>query len=234
MLKLVRIRSVHTIRVKRYLRPRLNIFGKDAFRGKSPAAPGGHFIEVDCNVIENLHFMHFCTIAFEEGGGMTDILLERPLTLLTFRLLILLTIQCIPIVCQSWKGKWDKMKGLWQLPHWNYRSLLLKSVRAMQTFLPPARKRGWGGVEMKRGNQSDKTGIIYVIVANNWIGNVKVWSKDKEPPWKLVEKEGVAYWDRGWNGKGKHSIEPIREEGGAADTDILAEISSKKNMYFQV
>ena len=68
MLKLGRIHPVHTIRVKRYLRPRLNIFGKDAFIGKYPAAPGGHFIEVDCNVIENLHFMHFCTIAFEEGG----------------------------------------------------------------------------------------------------------------------------------------------------------------------
>ena len=36
---------------------------------KFPAL-GGHSIEVDCNVIEkSLHFMHFCTIDFEE---MTD------------------------------------------------------------------------------------------------------------------------------------------------------------------
>ena len=85
MLKLGRIHTVHTIRVKRYLRPRLDIFGKDAFREKSPAAPGGHFIEVDCNVIENLHFMHFCTIDFEE---MTD---PRFLSILIFLTLILIT-----------------------------------------------------------------------------------------------------------------------------------------------
>ena len=68
MLKLDKIHTVHMIQVKKTLRLRLDICGKDAFRGKFPAQGGRHFIEVDCNVIENLHFMHFCTIDFEEGG----------------------------------------------------------------------------------------------------------------------------------------------------------------------
>ena len=52
---------------------------------KFPAL-GGHSIEVDCNVIEkSLHFMHFCTIDFEE---MTD---PRFLSNLIFLTLILIT-----------------------------------------------------------------------------------------------------------------------------------------------
>ena len=52
---------------------------------KFPAL-GGHSIEVDCNVIEkSLHFMHFCTIDFEE---MTD---PRFLSILIFLTLILIT-----------------------------------------------------------------------------------------------------------------------------------------------
>ena len=46
----------------------IRYFWKIRIQRKSSAALWGHFIEVDCNVIENLHFMHFCTIAFEEGG----------------------------------------------------------------------------------------------------------------------------------------------------------------------
>ena len=77
--------STHDTGERFFFQAAIKCFWKRCTGMKFPAL-GGHSIEVDCNVIEkSLHFMHFCTIDFEE---MTD---PRFLSILIFLTLILIT-----------------------------------------------------------------------------------------------------------------------------------------------
>ena len=151
-----------------------------------------HWSWLQCNWKPAFHaFLHNC---LWRGGVGWQILLEHlPLTLLTFLFWFCSQSDAFQLFANHKSESWMQWKDCANfftetIAHYSPKATE-SNVHAMQSFLPPARKRGWEGVEIKTENWNEKN-RDYVIVATNWIGNVKVWSKDKEPTWKLVEKGG--------------------------------------------